>query len=249
MEAAVGSFSPINFPSSEDFSAWITKFITPTAGQIPLSLALNEDYFGRTIYNENFPTDPTPKPESELGRKGASPQSTWIAKELNKLTGGSEFRSGLDINPDKIDFVTETLSGGAGRFALRSTSAVGNLITGNWDQMEANDIPFARVFYGQPRKFVDLQDYFDKRIEVNQYMEEVKADKITGAEKSRIKEMHSTSKAVDKALRGLREAEKKAENIEDENRREVRLNEIEMKRYAQIAKFQKAYEQYKIDEL
>jgi hypothetical protein len=61
--------------------------------------------------------------------------------------------------------------------------------------------------------------------------------------------MHSTSKAVDKALRGLREAEKKAENIEDENRREVRLNEIEMKRYAQIAKFQKAYEQYKIDEL
>jgi len=249
LEAAVGSFSPINFPSSEDFSAWITKFITPTAGQIPLSLALNEDYFGRTIYNENFPTDPTPKPESELGRKGASPQSTWIAKELNKLTGGSEFRSGLDINPDKIDFVTETLSGGAGRFALRSTSAVGNLITGNWDQMEANDIPFARVFYGQPRKFVDLQSYFDKRIEVNQYMEEVKADKITGAEKSRIKEMYSTSKAVDKALRGLREAEKKAENIEDENRREVRLNEIEMKRYAQIAKFQKAYEQYKIDEL
>jgi len=249
LEAAVGSFSPINFPSSEDFSAWITKFIIPTAGQIPLSLALNEDYFGRTIYNENFPTDPTPKPESELGRKGASPQSTWIAKELNKLTGGSEFRSGLDINPDKIDFVTETLSGGAGRFALRSTSAVGNLITGNWDQMEANDIPFARVFYGQPRKFVDLQSYFDKRIEVNQYMEEVKADKITGAEKSRIKEMHSTSKAVDKALRGLREAEKKAENIEDENRREVRLNEIEMKRYAQIAKFQKAYEQYKIDEL
>lgn len=250
LEAAIGSFSPINFPSSEDFSSWIIKFITPTVGQIPLSLALNEDYFGRTIYNENFPTDPTPKPESELGRKGATPQSSWIAKELNKLTGGSEFRSGLvDINPDKIDFVLETLSGGAGRFALRSTSAVGNLITGNWDQMEANDIPFARVFYGQPSKFVDLQSYFDKRIEVNQYMEEVKADKITGAEKSRIKEMYSTSKAVDKALRGLREAEKKAGNIEDENRRENRLNEIEMKRYAQIAKFQKAYEQYKIDEL
>jgi transcriptional regulator with XRE-family HTH domain len=250
LEAAVGSFSPINFPSSEDFSSWITKFITPTVGQIPLSLALNEDYFGRTIYNENFPTDPTPKPESELGRKGATPQSSWIAKELNKLTGGSEFRSGIvDINPDKIDFVTETLSGGSGRFALRSTSAVGNLITGNWDQIEANDIPFARVFYGQPRKFVDLQSYFDKRIEVNQYMEEVRADKITGAEKSRIKEMYNTSKAVDKSLRGLREAEKKAENIEDDNRRENRLNEIEMKRYAQIAKFQKAYEQYKIDEL
>ena len=87
-------------------------------------------------------------------------------------------------------------------------------MTGNWDQMEANEIPFARMFYGQPRKFVDLQSYFDKRIEVNQYMEEVKADKITGAEKSRIREAYNISKAVDKSLRGLRESEKKAEKIE-----------------------------------
>jgi transcriptional regulator with XRE-family HTH domain len=249
LQAAIGSFSPINFPSSEDFSSWIFKFITPTIGQIPLALALNENYFGRTIYNENFPTDPTPKPESELGRKGATELSTWIAKELNKITGGSEFRSGYDINPDKIDFVLETLSGGSGRFALRTTSAVSNLMTGNWDQMEANEIPFARMFYGQPRKFVDLQSYFDKRIEVNQYMEEVKADKITGAEKSRIREAYNISKAVDKSLRGLRESEKKAEKIEDPDKRDIRLREIELKRYAQIAKFQKAYEQYKIDEL
>ena len=250
MQAAVGSFSPINFPSSEDFSKWFTKFAAPTALQIPLAIGFNEDYFGRTIYNENFPTDPSPKPDSELGRKGASLQSTLIAKGLNKVTGGSEFRSGLsDINPDSIDFLFGTLSGGAGRTAGRTASVIGSLITGNWDELESNEIPGVRVFYGQPRKFVDLQSYFDKRIEVNQYMEEVKADKITGAEKSRIKEMYSKSKAVDKALRGLREAEKKAEKIEDPDRRDIRLREIEMKRYAQIAKFQKAYEQYKIDEL
>jgi hypothetical protein len=249
LQAAIGSFSPINFPSSEDFSSWIIKFITPTIGQIPLSLALNEDYFGRTIYNENFPTDPTPKPESELGRKGATELSTWIAKELNKITGGSEFRSGYDINPDKIDFVLETLSGGAGRFALRSTSAIGNLITGNWDEIEANDIPFARVFYGQPRKFVNLQSYFDKRIEVNQLMEEVKAGDVKGPESDRIKEAYRVNKGVDRALRNIRQAEKKAENIEDPDKRDERLKEIELKRYAQIARFQKAYEQYKIDEL
>lgn len=250
LQAAIGSFSPINFPSSEDFSSWITKFITPTIGQIPLSLALNENYFGRTIYNENFPTDPTPKPESELGRKGATPQSTWIVKELNKLTGGSEFRSGIvDINPDKIDFVLETLSGGSGRFALRSTSAIGNLITGNWDQVEANDIPFARVFYGQPRKFVDLQSYFDKRIEVNQLMEEVRAGDVIGKEGDRIKGAYRVNKSVDKALRNIRKAEKKAEDIEDPDKRDERLKEIEIKRYEQIARLQKAYEQYKIDEL
>jgi transcriptional regulator with XRE-family HTH domain len=250
LKAAVGSFSPINFPSSEDFSSWISKFITPTIGQIPLSLALNEDYFGRTIYNKNFPTDSTPKPESELGRKGATEMNSWIVKELNKLTGGSELRSGvIDINPDKIDFFLETLSGGAGRFALRSTSTIGNLITGNWDQIESNNVPGLRVFYGQPRKFVDLQSYFDKRIEVNQFMEEVKAGDITGPESSSIREVYRINRAVDKSLRNLRKAEKTAENIEDPEQREDRLNDIERKRYAQIANFQKAYEKYKIDKL
>lgn len=250
IQAAVGSFSPINFPSSEDFAKWFTKFAAPTALQIPLSIGFNEDYFGRTIYNENFPTDPSPKPDSELGRKGASLQGNLIVKGLNKITGGSEFRSGLiDINPDSIDFIFGTLSGGAGRTAGRTASVIGSLITGNWDELESNDIPGVRVFYGQPRKFVDLQSYFDKRIEVNQYMEEVKAGDITGPESSRIKEVYRINKSVDGALRNLRKAEKIAENIEDPEQRENRLNELERKRYAQIANFQKAYEKYKIDKL
>ena len=249
-QATVGSFSPINFPSSEDFSSWITKFIMPTIGQIPLSLALNEDYFGRTIYNENFPGDPTPKPESELGRKGATQMSSWIAKELNKLTGGSELRNGvIDINPDKIDFFLETLSGGAGRFGIRTAETLGALITGNWDQIEANNIPFARVFYGQPRKFVDLQDYFDKRIEVNQYMEEVKAKKIDPKDANKVSGMYSVSRDVDRALRNIRKLEKQAETIKDKNAMEDRLLELEKMRYAQLARFQKAYDKYKIDEL
>jgi hypothetical protein len=250
LKAAVGSFSPINFPSSEDFSSWLVKFVTPTIGQIPLSLALNENYFGQTIYNENFPTDPTPKPESELGRKNATELNTWISKELNKITGGSEFRSGIiDINPDKTDFVLKTLSGGAGKFVIRSSKSGANLITGNWDELEASEIPFARVFYGQPKEFTDLQSYFDKRIEVNQFMEEVRADKITGAEENRIREMYKVSKAVDGALRNLRKAERTADNINDAEKREDRLNELERKRYAQITNFQKAYEKYKIDKL
>jgi transcriptional regulator with XRE-family HTH domain len=249
-EATVGSFSPINFPSSDEFSNWFFKFITPTFLQIPLAIQMNENYFGQTIYNENFPLDPTPKPDSELGRKGATPWSTAIAKGLNELTGGSEFRSGFrDINPDAIDFISETVLGGTGRFVSRSTSVLANLLTGNADKIEVNKIPIVSTFYGQPVKYTDLQDYFDKRIEVNQYMEEVRADKITGAEEDRIREMYKVSKAVDGALRNLRKAEKTAENIEDSERRENRLNDIERKRYAQITNFQKAYEKYKIDKL
>jgi transcriptional regulator with XRE-family HTH domain len=249
-EASVGSFSPINFPSSDEFSNWFFKFILPTSLQIPLAIQMNENYFGQTIYNENFPLDPTPKPDSELGRKGATPWNTAIAKGLNKLTGGSEFRSGfIDINPDTIDFISETVLGGAGRFASRTTSALANVLTGNADKVEINKIPIVSTFYGQPVKYTDLQDYFDKRIEVNQYMEEVRADKITGAEENRIREMYKVSKAVDGALRNLRKAERTADNIKDAEKREDRLNELERKRYAQITNFQKAYEKYKIDKL
>jgi hypothetical protein len=80
-------------------------------------------------------------------------------------------------------------------------------------------------------------------------MEEVKAGDITGPESNSIKQVYRINKAVDRALRNLRKAEKTAEGLEDPEQRENRLNELERKRYAQIASFQKAYEEYKIDKL
>ena len=61
--------------------------------------------------------------------------------------------------------------------------------------------------------------------------------------------MYVVSKSVDNALRNIRKMEKAAENIKDENTKEDKLLELERMRYAQLAKFQKAYENYKIDEL
>jgi transcriptional regulator with XRE-family HTH domain len=245
LQASIGSFSPINFPNSDDPARWITKLLTPTIGQIPVGLALNEDYFGRTIYNDNFPFDKSPKPASELGREGGD----W-AKWLNKATGGSEFRSGfIDINPDKTDFILETLSGGAGRFALRSTKSIGSLISGNWDELEPREIPFARVFYGQPSKYINQYDYYEKQVLVNQLAEEAKAGIISGKEKSSVLKMAAINKAVASNLRKYKKLEDAASNIKDPEKKEARLNQLERLRYAEIARFQKIYEKLNIDDI
>jgi transcriptional regulator with XRE-family HTH domain len=245
LQASIGSFSPINFPNSDDPARWITKLLTPTIGQIPVGLALNEDYFGRTIYNDNFPFDKSPKPASELGREGGD----W-AKWLNKATGGSEFRSGfIDINPDKTDFIFETLSGGAGRFALRSTKSIGSLISGNWDELEPREIPFARVFYGQPSKYINQYDYYEKQVLVNQLAEEAKAGIISGKEKSSVLKMAAVNKAVASNLRKYKKLEDAASNIKDPEKKEARLNQLERLRYAEIARFQKIYEKLNIDDI
>ena len=181
MQAAIGSFSPINFPNSDDTAKFLVKFVTPTIGQVPLALAINENYFGQTIYNKNFPFDTSPKPESELGRKGGNRWTKELTRLLNKVSGGSEFRGGeIDINPDKIDFVMESYSGGMGKFVSRSANTIDKIITGNWDQIEPRQVPFLRVFYGQSSKYADLQEFYSRSVLVNQMQEEVKAGIISG---------------------------------------------------------------------
>jgi hypothetical protein len=250
VQAAIGSFSPINFPNSSDFPSFVTKLLTPTIGQIPVSLAMNENYFGQTIYNENFPFDTSPKPESELGRKGGSRWTQDAVKFWNKFTGGSEFRSGLiDINPDKIDFVMESLTGGMGKFVVRSAETVDKIITGNWDQIEHRQVPFMRVFFGQPAKYANVQDFYTRSTLVNQMQEEVKAGIIKGPDAKRVSKMFYLGKNLRKRLKEIKKAEDAAMNIKDAEVQKVKMEKLESLRYKLVAEYNKQYEKFEIDKL
>lgn len=250
LEAALGSFSPINFPNSDDTFKFFQKFITPTIGQIPLAIAINENYFGRTIYNENFPGDPTPLPESELGRKGGYRWTKQLTKFLNKATGGSEFRSGaIDINPDRIDFVMESLSGGMGKFVTRSANAIDKVITGNWDELEPRQVPFLRVFYGQTPKYANVQQFYSRYYLVNQMREEVKNGIITGPEAIKINKIYNQAKATKKILSDIKKKEDKAMGIKDAAVQEKRMDALESARYKNVAVFNKMYETLNIDKI
>ena len=251
MESALGSFSPINFPTSSDVPKFLAKFVTPTVGQIPLSLAINENYFGQTIYNQNFPFDTSPKPESELGRKGSNRWTQEFVKFMNKATGGSAFRPGaIDINPDKIDFVMESLSGGMGKFVGRSANVVDKVITGNWDELEPRQVPFLRVFYGQSPKYANVQDFYSRSVLVNQMYEEVKEKVITDPTATRkISKMYYLGKNLRKQLKNIKEKEDLAMNIKDPELQQARLEKLESARYRLVANYNKQYTTFEIDKL
>ena len=250
MQAAVGSFSPINFPNSDDTSKFLMKFAMPTIGQVPLALAVNENYFGQTIYNENFPFDTSPKPESELGRKGGNRWTKELTKFLNKVSGGSEFRSGsIDINPDAIDFVMESYSGGMGKFLSRSANTVDKIITGNWDEIEPRKVPFLRVFYGQSPKYANVQEFYTRSILVNQMQKEVKAGIISGAEANRVSKVFYLGKNIRKQLSNLKKREDAVMQIKDADVQKDKMKKLEELRYKLVADYNKQYERFKIDNL
>ena len=250
LEAALGSFSPINFPNSDDTFKFFQKFITPTIGQVPLAIAINENYFGRTIYNENFPGDPTPLPESQLGRKGGYRWTKQLTKFLNKVTGGSEFRSGaIDINPDKIDFIMESYSGGMGKFTTRTANTLDKIITGNWDDLEPRQVPFLRVFYGQTPKYANVQEFYSRYYLVNQMREEVKNGIITGPEAIKINKIYNQAKSTKKILSDIKKKEDKAMGIKDAAVQEKRMDALESARYKNVAVFNKMYETLNIDKI
>ena len=250
MQAVLGSFSPINFPNSDDTSKFLMKFVTPTIGQVPLGLAINENYFGQTIYNENFPFDTSPKPESELGRKGANRWTKELTRLLNKISGGSEFRSGnIDINPDKIDFVMESYSGGMGKFLSRSANTIDKIITGNWDQIEPRQVPFLRIFYGQSPKYANVQEFYTRSILVNQMQEEVKAGIISGAEAKRVSKVFYLGKNIRKQLSALKKREDVVMQIKDADVQREKMKKLEELRYKLVADYNKQYERFEIDKL
>lgn len=249
-QAAVGSFSPINFPTSKDASSYLVKFVTPTIGQIPVSIALNENYFGEKIYRENFPFDPAPKPDSQLGKESGYRWTQAAAKWLNEVTGGSEYRSGyIDWNPDNIDFVIESITGGAGKFTTRSVNAIDKIVTGNWDELESRQIPFVRVFNGQPYEYSNVTNFYDRTVEVNQKFKEVKAGIIKGADAKKIYEMHKMGKNYRSRLKKISKLEDQAAGIKDPLKQEARLDQLEKARYKLVADFNKRYLQLNIEDI
>jgi hypothetical protein len=89
--------------------------MTPAVGDVPVALLQNKDAFGRPIYRED--RDPRrPTPGYTRHKEGTSDTGIWIAKQLNDLTGGNEYRPGLiNWTGDQIDYVFGQTTGGIGR--------------------------------------------------------------------------------------------------------------------------------------
>ncbi|HFF0831264.1 TPA: LPD5 domain-containing protein, partial [Escherichia coli] len=83
----LGAFSPIGSETSETLSGAFLKNAAPTILRPFANLAMNENFMGAQIYQENMPFG-TPKPDSQLGRRSTPEAYKAFASWLNAFSGG-----------------------------------------------------------------------------------------------------------------------------------------------------------------
>ncbi|EPB0211777.1 LPD38 domain-containing protein, partial [Escherichia coli] len=126
----LGAFSPIGSETSETLSGALLKNAAPTILRPFANLAMNENFMGAQIYQENMPFG-TPKPDSQLGRRSTPEAYKAFASWLNAFSGGSQYRPGaVDITPESLKYWVDYISGGTGRFISKTTDAAVKSLNG-----------------------------------------------------------------------------------------------------------------------
>lgn len=176
----LGAFSPIGSETSETLSGALLKNAAPTILRPFANLAMNENFMGAQIYQENMPFG-TPKPDSQLGRRSTPEAYKAFASWLNAFSGGSQYRPGaVDITPESLKFWIDYISGGTGRFISKTTDAAVKSLNGI--DIPEQQVPFLGKISGEVMPYTDQQKMYDRMTEVAQYHAELKS--LSGAERT-----------------------------------------------------------------
>ncbi|EED1259598.1 LPD38 domain-containing protein [Escherichia coli] len=176
----LGAFSPVGSETSETLSGALLKNAAPTILRPFANLAMNENFMGAQIYQENIPFG-APKPDSQLGRRSTPEAYKAFASWLNAFSGGSQYRPGaVDITPESLKFWIDYISGGTGRFISKTTDAAVKSLNGI--DIPEQQVPFLGKISGEVMPYADQQKMYDRMTEVAQYHAELKS--LTGAERT-----------------------------------------------------------------
>ena len=230
MNSVVQSFSPVSISSSENFGYGLMKTLSPTVLKPITELSINEDYFGNRIYKDDFYFG-ADTPDATRFDKNTAEWAKSMAQFINEATGGSEYESGLiDWSPDSIEYLFTFMGGGAAKFAQRTAKATTKVAKGKADEIEANDIPLARLFLGTVRENEAAGRYYETRKELlkekNKIEGAVKSGKEITPEMRKINTLLGYEKKVQAEVKKLGTLEKKALKIEDVDNREKALKAI-----------------------
>ena len=250
--STINAFSPISFGQSKDLFTHLGKSATPTVLKPIVDIMTNETYFGGPVYAEQSPYG-VPKPESSMSFRSPKSMQDYFSW-LNEATGGSGYVSGkADINPDKLWYILEYAIGGAGKFVNRTGQLVTKLSAKAEDnnfKFDANDLPFARILYGNPSKYYDSEKYSEGREIITQLSKEIKESRRTD-DPLRYKGVLALKKRLDtyeKQLKVIRKQERLAREIEDFTKRSIRVQELRDKKNRIFMQFNRAYENFRTNE-
>ena len=149
---------------TDDMKAALVSGVCPTVLQPIAELAWNMDYAGRTIYNEPYPGDTSPR--SSQGRDSTPDWAKDAAVKLNEATRAEGHRKGyFDIPPEAIQKLLE----GYGKNAMRDISmalSVGEAIAkGDLSMLDPRNTPIKRDFVrpldGNDARFNEARKEFE----------------------------------------------------------------------------------------
>jgi hypothetical protein len=246
LNSAFSSFSPVSFGQSKDAAKYLAKGATPTIFKPLVDIAVNESYFGSSVYKEQFPVG-APKPEAEMSFRAPEGVRSFF-QWMNEATGGSEFVPGkVDFNPDKFWYGFEYYIGGAGQFVTRTVGTGRDtyemIKEGEKVPMKANDFPFLRKVYGEFSKYYDSDVYVENSNLVSQlYKERKEADNKNDKRYRGIMKLESERKKTEKQIKRLRELRKEARDIKNYVERQNRIYELYEKERSLLMQFNKQYE-------
>jgi len=247
LNSAFSSFSPISFGQSKDASKYLAKGLSPTILKPFVDIAVNETYFGSSVYREQFPVG-APKPQAEMSYRSPEGVRSFF-QWMNEATGGSEQVPGsADFNPDKFWYGFEYYIGGAGQFITRSLGTGKDLFEtikeGEKVPMKANDFPFLRKLYGEASKYYDSDTYTDNANLVSQlYKERKEAEDKNDKRYKGVMKLESARKSTEKKIKRLRKLRKEARDIENYVEKQNRIYELYEKERSLLMQFNKQYEQ------
>lgn len=243
--AALTSFNPIgDIDLTDDAANTAAKFVSPTATDPLVEIALNRNFFGAPINPERSPFDKTPDPDSQSAFPSTSPAARWLANALNTATGGDRLHAGLiDVGPGSLVYTFDYLTGGTGSFVERATTAA--TLAAQGQPVPAHTIPFWRTFNGElsERRVTDtfyrVRDDVNLKAEMADYARKGEGFDSDGERRDALlgRRLAPRLKVAERQLAAVRKLRKKAQAAGDDAKAE-RLAERE--RAIQL-NFNKAY--------
>ena len=205
------AFNPVGGTES------LLNLISPTVTDPLVDLTLNRDFTGRPIMPEQPPYD-SPDPDNQRYWGSVAPHWRAITDALNTATGGDAVVPGaIDVSPETLEYLSGVVLGAAGAFVDRTAGMVTKGADPAQD-LEVNDIIFARKMLGQKAGWIDKSAYYDRQATVDLHLDRtkdyLKAEMVDEARSyamrhKEILSLEPVSKAATKEMRSIRK-EKKA---------------------------------------
>jgi hypothetical protein len=242
MAGAINNFAPLSL-SGETIPGLLSSMV-PTVAKPFLDLYRNENFFGSKIYNSPFDEEQS---KSSVSRYSTPEAYKAIAEFMNNVTGGQGKIAGkVDFPAEGYEYLTQFAIGGAGQFIGRTYDFATE------GSETAADVPLGRKIFGEPSKYADLGDFYDRANEMKPIIKQIESsdpaerkalrDKYPTETNSRVVEAMKVAEKRVREINKQRKALANNENIEDAVRMERKARLDELQRDAYI-RFNKIYNQ------